>query len=185
VLAAIAITRLAGNVDAMRALNWLILAVIIASGILILLGMRRKAPATASQESSASRGRLAAGIALGFIAGALIGATGVGGGVAVIPILTGCFRLDMARTVGTSILIAVVLTLVASGVYQLLGHAGGVPSAAPAWSAAILMTCGSLAGVYAGARMGRRMPEKALQWAVLAMVLLAAGGMAAKVWSTA
>ena len=49
-------------------------------------------------------------IVLGALIGGLIGATSVGGGVLIVPMLIIVFGLSAARTVGSSIFIAMVST---------------------------------------------------------------------------
>jgi len=105
-------------------------------------------------------------IAMGAVVGSLIGATSIGGGVLIVPILIILFDLPARRTVGSSIFIAVVLTLVTSLIY---GKGGEVDKAT-----AIIMAVGSLAGVYYGSRLSTKMPDRLLQAIVIGLIFLAA-----------
>jgi uncharacterized membrane protein YfcA len=49
------------------------------------------------------------GLMMGAVVGGLIGATSIGGGVLIVPLLMILFGLEARRTVGSSIFIAVVL----------------------------------------------------------------------------
>ncbi|MBN1557578.1 MAG: sulfite exporter TauE/SafE family protein [Lentisphaerae bacterium] len=110
--------------------------------------------------------RLALAPLMGAVIGALIGSTSVGGGVLIIPMLIVIFGLSALRTVGTSIFVAVVLTLVTALIY---GKGGDV-----AIPTALLMAAGSMFGVYWGSRLAAAVPEKVLQAAMAAIVLVSA-----------
>lgn len=103
--------------------------------------------------------------ALAVLAGALIGATGVGGGVILVPLLSLGYGLDARRTVGTSIAVSLILALVAA-VFATLRHDVN-------WEAATAMALGSLVGVPAGSRLSVRMPEKSLSGTMVGLLILA------------
>ncbi len=105
-------------------------------------------------------------VLLGAISGGLIGATSIGGGVLIVPILIILFGLPAARTVGTAIFIAFILTMVTAMIYGLHGAQDHVT--------AIIMALGSLAGVYHGSKLSVRMPERFLRVIVVVLVLVAA-----------
>lgn len=107
------------------------------------------------------------GVLMGGIVGALIGATSIGGGVLIVPMLMILFGLEARQTVGSSIFIAVVLTLVTS-----LSYFSGENSMDAL--TAIVMAAGSLVGVPFGSRLSVKMPEKALQMIVIGIILVAA-----------
>ncbi len=109
------------------------------------------------------------GITLGAIVGALIGATSVGGGVVIVPLLILCFGLTTRCTIGTSIYIALILTLSTA---MLSAGRGDV-----SYVTAGLMAVGSLFGVSLGSRLADRMAESLLQTAVIVLLLVAIGAM--------
>lgn len=102
----------------------------------------------------------------GLVIGILIGLTSIGGGVLIIPLLILVFGLSTSRTIGTSILVAVVLTLITSLVYG----AGGQMD----FYTALLMTAGSLVGVYFGSKACKALPERSLK-AIVTVVVLVSG----------
>ena len=108
----------------------------------------------------------AVAVLVGVVIGALVGATSVGGGVVLIPVLIILFGLSSCRTVGTSIFVAVVLTLATSVVYS----SGGQMD----WRTALLMAGGSIVGVPIGSKLCTRLPEKGLRIIVIAVVFLSA-----------
>jgi len=95
------------------------------------------------------------GASFGGIVGALVGATSIGGGVFIIPILTGVFKLSAKCVVGTSILLSVALTLVGSGIYLYYGNVDIL--------VALLLVIGSLPGIRLGAKAAHSMSNLALK----------------------
>ncbi|NQU39937.1 MAG: sulfite exporter TauE/SafE family protein [Lentisphaerae bacterium] len=105
-------------------------------------------------------------IGLGALVGGLIGATSVGGGVIMVPLLIFVFGLSSSQTVGTSILIAAVLTPVTSAIYLIGGEID--------LGTAISMAAGSMVGVPFGSRLSVRLPENTLKAVVVGVVVVAA-----------
>lgn len=103
------------------------------------------------------------GVALGGVVGALIGATSIGGGVLIVPMLMIVFGLEARKTVGCSIFIAVVLTL-GTSLHYFTGE-----DAMDAVTG-IVMAVGSLVGVPFGSRLSVRMPEKTLQGVMIVLI---------------
>lgn len=87
--------------------------------------------------------------------GALVGATSIGGGVFIIPVLTAVFKLSAKCVVGTSNMISVALTLVGSIVYIYYGNVH--------YGVAFLVIAGSLPGIKLGAQMAHRMENLTLK----------------------
>jgi uncharacterized membrane protein YfcA len=123
-------------------------------------------PGSRPPDDPPSSGRLVARVASGVIVGALMGATSVGGGVLVLPALLMLFGLSASKSVGTSIIIALVLSLFTSVIYM----SGGQIE----YGTAVLMSIGSLAGVFGGSRLSARMPERPLQAIVIGVIAVAA-----------
>jgi len=142
--------------------------VVLASAAIILLNALRRRTVGGSgldrPRGLSGRPRTIAALALGALLGALIASTSVGGGVIVVPILIIVFGLSSAETVGSSILIAVCLTLVSTLVYGFHGDMD--------WRTAVTMAVGSLGGVPFGARLSRRLPDKVLEAIVAGIILL-------------
>lgn len=95
------------------------------------------------------------GAAYGGGIGALVGGTSIGGGVFIIPVLTGVFKLNAKCVVGTSIIISVALTLVGSGVYLYYGNVD--------LAIALLLVVGSLPGIKFGTWAAHRLPNLVLK----------------------
>jgi len=113
-----------------------------------------------------------AAVAMGAGVGFVLGVTSVGSGALIAVGLILLFRLVPRRVVGTDVFHAAIL-LWAAGLAQLV--AGNVD-----FVLMVNLLAGSLPGVWIGARLSGRLPERGLRLA-LATVLLAAGlGLTAK-----
>ena len=104
--------------------------------------------------------------ALGFATGVLVSTTSIGSGSLLLCVLTFFFPLPAPVMVGTDLVHALLLSVVAT-----LGHlhAGRVD-----FTLAGLVLAGSVPGVLLGARLAQTVPERALR-ATLAVVLIGLG----------
>lgn len=103
---------------------------------------------------------------LGAISGGLIGATSIGGGVLIVPMLIILFGLSASRTVGTAIFISFILAMITALIYGTHGEQDRVT--------ALMMAVGSLGGVHYGSKLSVRMPELFLRAIMVVLVLVAA-----------
>lgn len=111
----------------------------------------------------------------GLLIGGLVGATSIGGGVILVPLLFAIFRTTPRQTVGTSIVIALVLTLVTALIY---GKGGQLDLAT-----GLVMGVAAFAGARLGAKFSSRMPHDLLRMILAAIVVFSGGLMLAKmVW---
>jgi len=164
-----------GQTDFQEGLRRFIVGVVLLSvGVMVLnliqnlraKGLRSEKKSLADRMNGHAATRNVVGVLTGIIVGGLIGATSVGGGVLIVPMLIIVFGLTAGRTVGTSVTIAMVLTLVTSLVY---GRSGAVD-----WVTAAVMAAGSLIGVPPGSKLSVKMPDKLLQIVVIALIFIAA-----------
>ncbi|MXW05701.1 MAG: sulfite exporter TauE/SafE family protein [Gemmatimonadetes bacterium] len=162
--------------DLQTNLRQFIAAVVILSGLLILwhMFMRPGSHAAAGPAGQHAPARVTGGkvflvAVLGAFIGGLIASTSVGSGILIVPLMIILFRLSAVDTVGSSIFIALVLTLTSSIIY-----AG---SSQLDLAIAVTMAAGSLVGVPLGVRMSRRIPERYLQITITGLVLVAGGVM--------
>ena len=102
------------------------------------------------------RGWLAALIA-GFGAGLAGGLFGVGGGIVLVPVLTGFFRLTQHEAHGTSLAAVGATAISGAVVYALAGHVAWVPAG--------LMALASVFTSRLGARLAARTSRRALMTA--------------------
>jgi len=106
---------------------------------------------------------------VGALLGGVVGATSLGGGCLIVPILIVIFGLTTQRAVGTSILIALFLTFATALIY---GKGGEVE-----FPTAVVMAVGSLAGVKYGSTLSVKLPEQRLRLVVIGLILVAAAVM--------
>lgn len=174
IFTALWVSRRAGDPAFTNSLKTFIVYVVFFSvGIMVLNMITRARPQVVRKERTLAehinenptvRNTLAA--LIGVVCGGLIGATSIGGGVLIVPLLIILFALPASRTVGSSIVVAFVLTLTTSIIYGSRGEQDIVT--------AVVMAAGSLFGVYHGSRLSVRMPERLLRVVVVALVLTAA-----------
>ena len=159
-----------GLVD--TAVDYMIAAVIIFSlAAMIYKDVKRKKPKETTIETTDitgnnnSSGYLQAVLA-GAFAGFIIGATGVGGGVLLLPILTVLLKVNIKQAVGSSIVIALLLSSLSA-----LNYSGGGQAD---MTTAILLILGSLAGVPVAGKVIRFISDRALHRVTLSLITLSA-----------
>ena len=107
-------------------------------------------------------GAVLAGVAAGFAGGLF----GVGGGLVLVPMLTGFFRLTQHQAHGTSLAAIGVAALASTIVYAAHGNV--------AWATAALVAIGSVATARLGARWAARISKRALaRWFAVLLVVVA------------
>ncbi|MFO7587028.1 MAG: sulfite exporter TauE/SafE family protein [Gemmatimonadota bacterium] len=94
-------------------------------------------------------------LAIGVVSGSFGGLLGIGGGVVMVPLLTGWARLDQHSAHGTSLVGVVFTGLVGAVVY---GRGAAVD-----WGAAILLACGAVPATVLASRYSRRVPAATLR----------------------
>ena len=154
-------------------LRQFIAAVVILSGLLIVWHMFMR-PGSHAVTGQRTAGRITGSkiilVALfGAVIGGLIASTSVGSGILIVPLMIILFRLSAVDTVGSSIFIALTLTLTSSIIYAGSSQLDLV--------IAVTMAAGSLVGVPLGVRMSRKIPERYLQITIMGLVLVAGGVM--------
>jgi uncharacterized membrane protein YfcA len=168
------ISRQGSDEDFQERLTMFIVGVVFFSVLMMILNMVKRSRTALETEERTLGDRITGhlllrnslSILMGALVGGLIGATSIGGGVLIVPIMIILFNLPASRTVGSSIFISLLLTFFTSIIY---GKSGEVDEAT-----AIIMAAGSLAGVYNGSRLSSRMPERLLQGIMIGLILLVA-----------
>lgn len=149
-----------------------IAVVIIGAVGLLVLNLLHKFRVSTREKSSDQQSivdcsgvRKKAGIlAAGTVVGALIGSTSISG-VLIITFLIMFVGLSPSMTVGTSILIALVLTLVTTSIYA--------SGSQVEYGTALLMTIGAMIGVPWGSKLSTKLPGLLLHSVMVAVVLIA------------
>ncbi|MDR2347818.1 MAG: sulfite exporter TauE/SafE family protein, partial [Bifidobacteriaceae bacterium] len=107
--------------------------------------------------------------AAGAVGGLLSGLFGVGGGVAMVPLLIWLARLDQRRASATSLAAIIPTAVVGALTYGARGHLA-------IWTA-VIVAAGATAGAWAGARILRLIKLRALSWAFVGLLAATAGFM--------
>lgn len=102
---------------------------------------------------------------VGLGAGVLTGLFGVGGGFVIVPALVAFSEMGMQRAIGTSLLIITLISL--TGVVTQF-----VSGSTVAWLVTVSFLAGSIAGLFAGAALARRLAGPHLQRVFAAAVVV-------------
>jgi uncharacterized membrane protein YfcA len=103
---------------------------------------------------------------IGLTAGFVSGLLGVGGGIIIVPLLTGILRMPLKRALGTSLLAIVALVIPGTIVHAALGHID--------WAIFASLTVGAVPGARIGARLALGTRERTLRLLVGSFLLVVA-----------
>ena len=104
--------------------------------------------------------------AFATITGVYGGYFGAGAGVMMVAVLGIGTDLELRIVNGLKTLSLMVGNVVAGLIFVVVAD--------PRWDAVVLLAAGSLIGGYVGARVGRKLPDAAFRWAVVAAGVVAA-----------
>ena len=100
--------------------------------------------------------------ALALVVGIIGGAYGIGGGAIIAPFCIGLFRLPVYIVAGAALVGTLVTSAFGIALYALLPAPAEMPTD-PDWLLGLLFGAGGFAGIYAGARLQKYIPEKLLK----------------------
>ena len=92
---------------------------------------------------------------IGVIAGLASGLLGIGGGIVIVPMLTGWFGMPLKRALGTSLAAIVAIVVPGAAVHAALGHID--------WGIVLVLAIGSIAGARIGAKIALGARERTLR----------------------
>jgi uncharacterized membrane protein YfcA len=105
-------------------------------------------------------------LAIGLAAGVVSGLLGIGGGLVIVPLLSGWLGMPLKRALGTSLLTIPALVIPGTIVHAVLGHID--------WAVFVFLTIGAVPGARIGARLALGTAERTLRLAVGSFMLLVA-----------
>jgi uncharacterized membrane protein YfcA len=111
-------------------------------------------------------------LAIGLVAGLLSGLLGIGGGLVMVPLLSGWLGVPLKRVLGTSLATIVALVIPGTIVHAALGHID--------WLICLTLIIGGVPGASVGARIGLGARERTLRILVGSFLLLVAAGYGAR-----
>ena len=109
------------------------------------------------------------------IIGVIGGAYGVGGGAIIAPFLVSMFDLPVHTIAGATLCGTCLTSLLGVGFFALAHPVLGIDGVSPDWLLGLLFGVGGLGGMYAGARLQKRVPSRGIE----AMLALLVTGLAA------
>jgi uncharacterized protein len=135
------------------------------------VGIMRRGGASAAADRQETAVAASTYAAIGLTAGVVSGLLGIGGGLVMVPLLSGWCRMPLKRALGTSLLTIPALVIPGTVVHAALGHID--------WWAALFLTIGAVPGARIGAALALGAAERTLRLVVggglLAIAVLYAG----------
>lgn len=133
---------------------------------IVLLGLALRMLMVRASRSPASSLPSAPGewaiFSVSVVVGVIGGAYGIGGGAIMAPMLVAVFGLSVHAVAGATLLATLVTSLAGVAAYSLLPAPLGVDMR-PDWPLGLLFGVGGLAGMYAGARVQKFVPQRPLE----------------------
>ena len=106
-----------------------------------------------------------------FIVGIVGGVYGIGGGAIVAPFLVTFFGLPVYTVAGAALMGTFVTSVAGVAFYSALAPFYPHLSVAPDWMLGVLFGLGGMAGMYLGARCQKFVPEKAIKWMLVTILV--------------
>ena len=150
-------------------------------GLALRLLLKRRSHA-ASRQNGAWRATPVLMIAL--VIGVIGGAYGIGGGAIMAPVLVAIFRLPIHNLAGATLFGTLVTSVAGVALYQFMPAPPGITTQ-PDWALGILFGLGGVVGMYAGARMQKRVPQRALEIGIALVLGTLASGYVLNYWLAA
>ncbi len=155
-------------------INALVVAAIIFSLFLFIQRMFFSSPVMAKQIATLAPLNIKALLLPAIAAGVVLGATGVGGGVVVLPLLLRYANLSIKQAIGTSIFTTTLLSGSSALAYMQDGHTD--------IHLALLLFLGSLISIPLSKWLLIKMPDRVFQYATLFLILCSALMMLARLF---
>jgi len=111
---------------------------------------------------------------IAVLIGIIGGTYGIGGGAIMAPVLVAMFGLPVNRVAGAALFGTFLTSVIGVALYQFLPAPPGIDTR-PDWALGILFGLGGIAGMYAGARMQKHVPQRTLELGIALVLALLAG----------
>lgn len=139
---------------------WLVTIVMV--GSLISVFSKYKSNKAGGEQRSEPKANTKKAIMSGMFCGSVLGSTGVGGGVLLLPVLNSVLQVDIKKAIGSSVVLALFLSSIAA-----IGYASGGQSDI---HTAILFFVGSFIGVPVAANLMKHMSENHVYLATMLVI---------------
>jgi uncharacterized membrane protein YfcA len=101
--------------------------------------------------------------AMGLVAGFASGLLGVGGGIVMVPVMSGLLKMPLKRALGTSLVVIAFMVIPGTVVHAALGHID--------WAIFLWLSIGVIPGAAIGSRWAVRAKERTLRIVVATFLL--------------
>jgi uncharacterized membrane protein YfcA len=102
--------------------------------------------------------------AMGLVAGFASGLLGIGGGIVMVPVMSGILGMPLKRALGTSLVVIAFMVIPGTAVHAALGHID--------WAIFLWLSIGVIPGAAIGSRWAIRARERTLRVVVATFLLL-------------
>ena len=147
--------------------------------LVVVVRMIRERPSETGLADERQGSHWMVGLGTGTAAGAVAAAVGVGGGVVLVPVYHRWLRLPMHRAVGTSSATIVLISVLSSVAYALIGHGVvGRPGLALGYvdvGTGLLLAGPAVVGAQGGAALAHRVETRWLRWSFALLAVVVAG----------
>ena len=171
------IVTLSENPETAAMINQLIEYLIIGVIAFSMVAMTKRSVPASEQKQEINKGFFKPKTILaGAFTGVVMGATGVGGGILLLPLLSVTLGLDMKKSVGSSVVIALALSSAAALTYGEGGQSDVLT--------AVLLVLGSFIGIPLAGWLMKALSDKRLQQISLGLITISAMMMLRSVFSS-
>jgi uncharacterized membrane protein YfcA len=101
---------------------------------------------------------------MGLVAGFASGLLGIGGGIVMVPVMSGILGMPLKRALGTSLVVIAFMVIPGTAVHAALGHIN--------WAIFLWLTIGVIPGAAIGSRWTIRARERTLRTVVATFLLV-------------
>lgn len=145
-------------------ISMLVIVVMVSSLLSVIYGAKKTVSSGVAGAGTCSDVKPVKAVLSGAFCGSVLGSTGVGGGVLLLPVLNNVLKLDIKKSIGSSVVLALFLSATAA-----IGYAkGGQADSATA----IWFVVGSFVGVPLSAWVLKRMTTRAIYAVTLAVITI-------------
>ncbi|MDI6747273.1 MAG: sulfite exporter TauE/SafE family protein [Rhodocyclaceae bacterium] len=155
--------------------------VLLGLAVKLLLKRRLRAPDPTASIVADNQWRPIPILLISLIIGVVGGAYGIGGGSIMAPVLVAIFRLPIHGLAGATLFGTLVTSVAGVALYQFMPAPPGMTTQ-PDWALGILFGMGGAAGMYAGARLQKRVPHRALEIGIALVLGLLASAYVGGYW---
>lgn len=145
-------------------------------GLALRLLLKKKSVTTASVPHASDNARsLKPVFWIALVIGVIGGTYGIGGGAIMAPVLVAFFGMSLHSVSGATLFGTLVTSIAGVTLYQFMPAPAGTATH-PDWVLGVLFGLGGLAGMYAGARTQKYVPQRALEFGIATVLALLAVG---------